>query len=116
MEVLQVLVVLQLKLVPAGVQGRTPPLRPVLVTFDPSTFYFLGHHGDDVGLALPDHLPEGWHSRGQWALAGDVEKLFCANLHADVAGVDVVLVLADGHTGFVICQSERGRVGRRGRE
>lgn len=101
-EVLQVLLVVQVKLVPPALQGHAQPLRPVLVTFDPSPLHFLGHHGDDVGFALPDHLPEGGHGGGQRALAGDVEELRSADLHADVAGVDVVLIVSNGNTGFVI--------------
>lgn len=108
-EVLQVLLVLQVKLVPAGVQRHAQLLRPVLVTFDPSPLHFLGHHGNDVGLVFPDHLPEGRHCGRQRALAGDVEELFIANLHADVAGVDVVLVVSNGNTGFVIYEGERER-------
>lgn len=101
-EVLQVLLVLQVKQVPAGVQRHGQLLWPVLVTFDPSPLYFLGHHGNDVRFVFPDHLPEGRHCGGQRALAGDVEELFIAKLHADVAGVDVVLGVSKGNTGFII--------------
>lgn len=106
-EVLQVLLVLQVELVPAGVQRRTQLLRPVLVTFDPPSFCFLGHHGNDIRFVFPDHLPEGRHCGRQRALAGDVEEFFIANLHADVAGVDVVLVVSNGNTGFVIYGGKR---------
>ncbi|KAF3842127.1 hypothetical protein F7725_024078 [Dissostichus mawsoni] len=97
-----VLLVVQVKLVPACIQRHGKLLWTVLVTFDPSPFYFLGHHGDDVRLVFPDHLPESWHCGRQRALAGDVEELFFANFHADVAGVDVVLLVSNGNTGFVI--------------
>lgn len=103
-KVLQVLLVLQVKLVPVSIQRHTQLLRPVLVTFDPPPFYFLRHHGNDVRFAFPDHLPEGLDCGGQRALAGDVEELSITNLHADVAGVNVVLVVSNGNTGFVICR------------
>lgn len=102
LEVLQVLLVFKVNLVPAGVQRHTQPLWPVLMTFDPSTFYLLGHHGYNIRFVLPDHLPEGWHCGRQGALAGDVEELIIANLHVDVAGIDVVLLVSNGNTGFVV--------------
>lgn len=105
-EVLQVLLVLQVKVVPAGVQRHAQFLWPVFVTFDPPPFYFLGHHCDDLRLVFPDHLPEGWDRGRQRALAGDVEKFLAANVHADVAGVDVILVVSDGNTSFVIYKGE----------
>ena len=106
-KILQELLVLQVNLEPAGVQRHAQLLWPVLVTFDPSPFYFLGHHGNDVRFALPDHLPESWHCGRQRALAGDVEELLIPNLHANVAGVDVVLVVSKGNTGFVIYRGEK---------
>lgn len=110
-EIVQVLLFLQVDLILAGVHGLTELLWPVLVTFDPSPFYFLRHHGDDVGFVLPHHLPERRHRGGQRTLAGDVEELLASNLHADVAGVDVVLVLSDGDAGFVVCggTEEKGK-------
>lgn len=62
-EVFQVLLVLEVKLVPAYIQRHTQLLWPVFVTFNPSPLYFLGHHGNDIGFIFPDHLPEGLHSR-----------------------------------------------------
>lgn len=105
-EILQVLLVLQVKVVPAGVLRHAQILWPVLVTFDPSPFYFLGHHGNDVRFAFPDHLPEGWDCGRQRALAGNVEKFLIADLHTDVAGIDVILVVSNGNTSFVIYGEE----------
>lgn len=101
-EVLQVLLVHQVKQVPAGVQRHSQLLWPVFMTFDPSSFHFLGHHGNDVRFVFPDHLPKGQNCGRQRALGRDVEEFFTANLHADVAGIDVVLVLSNGNTCFVI--------------
>lgn len=105
MEALQELLVLQVELVPAGVLNRPQPLRPVLVAFDPSSLDFLRHHGDDVRLVFPDHLPKGHYCGGQRALAGDVEILLLSRMHADVAGVDVVLAVSKGNTSFVILKN-----------
>lgn len=78
-EVLQELLVLQVKLVPAGVLRRPQPLRPVLVAFDPSSLHFLSHHGHNVWLVFPDHPPKGRYGGGQRALAGDVEVLLVSH-------------------------------------
>lgn len=108
LEVLQVLLVLQVEQVLAGVLRDARLLWPVPVTFDPSPFHLLRHHGHHIGLALPDHLPEGRHGGGQRALAGDVEELLLAHAHTDVAGVDVLLVVSDGDAGFVIWRGKGG--------
>lgn len=105
-EILQELLVLQVKLVPASVLRRPQPLRPVLVAFDPSSLHFLSHHCDDVRLVFPDHLPKGRDRGGQGALAGDVQMFLISDLHADVAGVDVVLVVSNGNTSFVVLKNE----------
>lgn len=105
-EIFQVLLVLQVKLIPAGILRHAQLLWPVLVTFDPSPFYFLGHHSNDIRFAFPDHLPEGCDCGGQRALAGDVEKFFMPDLHANVAGIDVILVVSNGNTSFVIYGEE----------
>lgn len=104
-EVLQELLVLQVKLVPTGVLRRPQPLWPVLVAFDPSSLHFLSHHGHNVWLVFPDHLPKGRYGGGQRALAGDVEILLVSHLHADVAGVDVVLLVSNGNTSFVVLKN-----------
>lgn len=101
-EVFQVLLVLQVEPVLARVQRHILLFRPVLVTFDPSPFQLLGHHGNDVRFIFPDHLPEGGHRGRQRPLAGDVKELLCSNFHADVACVDVVLVLSKCNTRFII--------------
>ena len=82
----------------------TPTYDPwfVPMTLDPSPLDLLGHHGNDVGLVFPDHLPEGGHSGGQRALARDVVEVLGANLHVDVAGINVVLVLTQGHPSQVV--------------
>lgn len=107
MEILQVLLVFQVNLVSAGVQRHTQFFRPIFVTFDPSTFYFLGHHGNDIRFVFPDHLPERSHRGRQRALAGDVEELIVSNFHANVAGIDVILVVSNGNASSVIYGGER---------
>lgn len=106
MEILQELLVLQVKLVSASVQRRPQPLRPVLVAFDPSSFDFLSHHCYDVRFVFPNHLPKGRHRGGQRALAGDVEIFLISDLLPDVAGVDVVPVVSNGNTSLVILKNE----------
>lgn len=110
MEVFQELLILKVQLVPASGQKCVLLLWPILVTFDPSSFYFLCHHGDDVRFVFPDHLPKGLNCGGQRALAGDVEELICSDLYADVAGIDVLLVLSDGYSCFIICRSRNNTV------
>lgn len=105
-EVLQELLVLQVKLVSAGVLRRSQPLRPVLVAFDPSSLHFLSHHCDHVRFVFPDHLPKGRYRGGQRALAGDVEILLISDLLSDVAGVDVVVVVSNGNASFVVLKNE----------
>lgn len=105
-EIVQELLVLQVKLVSAGVLRRPQPLRPVLVAFDPSSLHFLSHHCDHVRFVFPDHLPEGRYRGGQRALAGDVEMFLISNLLSDVAGVDVVLGVSNGNASFVVLKNE----------
>lgn len=105
-EILQELLVLQVKLVPASVLRRPQPLWPVLVAFDPSSLDFLSHHCNDIRFVFPDHLPEGCNRGGQRALAGDVEIFLISDLLSDVAGVDVVPGVSNGNTSFVVLKNE----------
>lgn len=105
-EILQELLVLQVKLVSASVLRRPQLLRPVLVAFDPSSLDFLSHHCNDVRFVFPDHLPKGRYRGGQRALAGDVEIFLISDLLSDVAGVDVVPVVSNGNTSFVVLKNE----------
>lgn len=101
-EVIQQLQVLQMKLILVDIPRHAQPLWPVLVTFDPSSLYLLGHHGNNIRFAFPHHLPEGLHCSRQGTLTGDIKELFISDMHANVAGVDVVLVLANSDAGLVI--------------
>lgn len=67
-EVIQFLVVPQDQLVVASFHGNITFLRPVLVAFGSAPLYFPGHHGNDVRLVLPNHLPEAVQSVGQRSL------------------------------------------------
>lgn len=101
-EIAKHLVVIQEELVTAGFFGNIKFFGPVLVAFYPATFHLLGHHGDNIRLVLPHHLPEVILSARQRALSGDVEELLCAHLHTNVAGIDVALVLSDRNTRLVV--------------
>lgn len=101
-EISQHLGVVQDELVTVGFFGNTELLGPILVAFDPAAFHLLSHHSDNIGLALPHHLPEIILCAGQWALRGDVEELFCAHLHTNVAGIDVVFVFSDGNARLIV--------------
>ena len=102
MEVVETLLVDQVQQEAASLQRLARRLGPVLVALDASPLHLLGHHGHHVRLVLPDHLPEGGGGGGQRALAGDVLELLLADGHADVAGVDVVPRLAQGHARLVV--------------
>ncbi len=89
-------------MVTAGFFGNVELLGPVLVTFNPATFHLLSHHGDNIRLVLPHHLPEVILSARQRTLSGDVEELLRAHLHMNVAGVDVALILSDRNARLII--------------
>lgn len=67
-EVVQFLEIFQDQLVVGSFYGSITFLRPVLVAFDSAALYFPGHHGNDVRLVLPNHLPEAVLSVGQRSL------------------------------------------------
>lgn len=71
---------------------------PIPLTLHLSSFHFLGHHGDHIGLLLPDHLPEICQRGGKRTLARDVQKALVLHGHLDEVGVDVATVFAQGHS------------------
>ena len=96
-KVLQVLVLDQRDLQPLVHHLRgAGRVGPVALALDLAALHLLGHHGDDVGLLLPHHLPEVSQRGGQRALAGDERVAFVLHRHGDEVGVDVAAVLAQG--------------------
>lgn len=101
-EVVQVLIFDQRDLQPVVHHlGRAGCVGPVPLTFHLPPLHFLCHHGDHVGLLLPNHLPEVPQRGGQRPLARDVQEVLVFHRHLDEVGIDVATILPQHDPGCV---------------
>jgi hypothetical protein len=64
------------------------------MTFDNSTFYLSGYHGNNIRVIFQNHLPKIICGAWQWSLGSDIKIFFFKIDYFNVTSIDVALAFS----------------------